>query len=500
MTQSLSQSIDILERPRFHGKLIPSPLFAAPLLFSQVRSIWMVIVGRKTGRRKFEIMTIVLSSLHYEMTEDDQSGKKLRTLEFCYLFQKGSGPGVYQQKMMGGVSIDECPVAWTLLLLQHLGGCGNALDVYQGREKLNVDSQLFGNVADLKSKLEIANRKVKAKLTQIVTSRNRHSSDTEDTMDSVESDLWSEFIKTDNFPITAMAKVHEQARRVMSVPMKIDAAKKIPGNVRALFCFLSFCHQISNVALQIMRRYGYLSSPDKWLGIQNQRRDYQQDTKIAAQLPAFDSRMHQDVNSGHTASVARSSYINDNAVKSSVPANLLSRGNDPDLAKMALDIGEHPPLYSIPGRFLDNWEVRDASPPGIEDFLRQNGVSPPFFRGCCCMVDDCKEIFTFQSDLRDHLSDRHGGRSTDDKISTTCPTCFKSMPLKTFLRSLCCQDPGTNPLVNSTERTSAKKDGPPPAVVVYFCGICNPKWFSCTPEELTRHSKTKHKYWNIPRT
>lgn len=121
----------------------------------QILAIWKLVVSLNSSRRHFESTTIAPATFTYR---HDTS-----VLEFKYLHAKRRGTGRNKQTVSTMPNVEDCGVVWTLLLLQKIGAIESAVDVWDGKEQLQVDAQHFENAESLRKLLDTAKKTLNEK-------------------------------------------------------------------------------------------------------------------------------------------------------------------------------------------------------------------------------------------------------------------------------------------------------------------------------------------------
>jgi hypothetical protein len=121
---------------------------------SKLELIQFQMIGQVTGKRVVERGTIAASS--WKMTRHRRKdGATVRKMSFIHCYMKGYGIGMYDCSFMESVNmpLEANAIVITLVLLERKGMIKNALDVYEGREPLEIDGTVFETAEDLAAKL-----------------------------------------------------------------------------------------------------------------------------------------------------------------------------------------------------------------------------------------------------------------------------------------------------------------------------------------------------------
>jgi hypothetical protein len=411
-------------------------------------------------------MTIAVASFKMKILTGE-GGLVVRKLTYDSCYLKGRRVGIYGQMLIDGNTVETDAIIWTLLYLQALGAIKCALDVYEGREELNVDSTIYESSEVLQAKLRKAENTLNTK--QQVALMNPADNDT------IPNHLWDELIKNhdDDDLISMLVTCHQTTREVSSKRMAMGTANAL----------------LSDFA----RRYGYLPSSKFFFGSTGTRKNFQVDSRNSLQSTSYDTSAHLNIHANHSGQVALDHYEDEDAIKRNFPANLLRSSVGEAEAKIVLDNVEAHALFDIAGFFRPDWRKRlDALPPH-KDFMIRYGSSPKFLGKCDCPVADCNQTFRFVSDLHDHVNQTHKGKKGKEKV--TCPSCdeifevgnYKSNHINPNSKTPCKGKHELNPLIN--RETKRSKDlGPPDGVWVFTCDECT--WWGYRQSDLNKHKQT----------
>ena len=129
----------------------------------------------------------------FEMSfKDYGDGVIVRIMKFKFCYKKNIGIGDYDQSVTDGNTVETCPIVWILIYLQVVGAIPSAIDVYNGKAQIHIDSSIYESCDILKSKLKRAEATLRKKQIEYLT-----CDDNEDD-DGTSMTLMQQVIKTED--------------------------------------------------------------------------------------------------------------------------------------------------------------------------------------------------------------------------------------------------------------------------------------------------------------
>jgi len=129
----------------------------------EMQEFFGLILSFNTSRRPLELFSIALQSFEFVKTLDEHGNCFDRRLRFDFVYAKGYGIGHYQQSI---VENDVCftevhVIAHLLLLLEGRGLIRSAIDVFDGREELQLSVDQCETVEDLITVFNVASTRLR---------------------------------------------------------------------------------------------------------------------------------------------------------------------------------------------------------------------------------------------------------------------------------------------------------------------------------------------------
>ena len=371
--------------------LVFSFFFKGAFSYKDIDVLTMITLGQVTGRRKFELLTIVPADLKFEIVQTQ--GMTIRYLHLAYCWKKNLGVGFYNQKIMGTSNLEQDAITFVLLKLQQMGMITSAVAVYRGEEELKADNTLYESATMLQDKL--LNTSVKLNKIQRIAFERA----VEDPPQSLLTTLIHDESLTDpDYRMPFWVGFHAQLCSLTS--------NRMPQGTADEYISKFLCKKERNPVLH----HGYTNSRQKRIGITSTRKAFRSETRGALSANAnFDLSGHLSKQCSHTEAVGRSHYEDENEYQKSVPANIMQI-KDGKIAEAAFMDSEHPPLYSQTGYHVPGHQFFTDELPSPEEFLKEQSTKLKISNELQCPVVGCdhKNKYRFYADLLDcHVNECH---------------------------------------------------------------------------------------------
>ncbi|GKY99041.1 hypothetical protein MPSEU_000859800 [Mayamaea pseudoterrestris] len=422
------------------------------------------LVGQVTGKRSIERNTIAASSWQLRIEVPVPGGQKFRMMSFIHCYMKEKGLGTYIVSFMEADSLEMNLVVITLILLERKGMIRSAIDVYEGREQLSIDPNIFETPAALLVKIKAAEKKAKVE----VIKRLRGDEEADETRSALKAFI-SHIIAQDKpgDKIPFYTNYHE------SLLMNSRSNAENNANYR-----------------ELGERCGYRPTQRNNFSATGGRAFCRQASRNVDSLGVeIDSHLNKSLS--HSSAIALKHYENANAYREIMPVNIFHPGIDYDMAVFAVNTSEVTPAFKRPEFFKPNWTPQLAPLPPAIEFITKQAFRP--LLNCPCPVIGCSfPPYYYAGDLRAHVHKNHSkGRHTFlCKCNRTWDTFLK------YRRHIggtdgCTQCPqkDLDPLVIPN---NYKPSIPPPGVAYFLCNVCPEKYFT-TRKGVTRHISEDHK-------
>ena len=386
--------------------------FKATLPFKAIDVLAMITIGQVTGRRKFELLTIVPSDIQLNIIRVKED-VVVRELRLTYCWKKNLGVGKYQQVIVGNSKLENDAISFILLKAQHQGMIKSAVDVYRGDETLCVDDSLYESPDLLQRKLrDAANALNKKQREQF-----------EHGLDEPSRSLLCTLIDKEC--------VEDIAHRIpfwvaVDVSLGSVTSKRMTDSTANEYISKMICKTERN-----KNHHGYVSSPKNKIGITSTRKSFRTNTSGAVSGNAnFDLQNHLSKHASHTVTVGHEYYEDEMEYQKMIPANIQQVGDQATADAIMMRI-EHPALYEQAGYHVVGHHFYTDPLPDPEDFLEEQSMhaTPNGLGAIRCPVDNCdhNKTYRFYADYACHLRECH---MKNEKVS--CPACQMKISLAWF--------------------------------------------------------------------
>ena len=120
-----------------------SSFVAGDFTDQQLQGVTKIIAGQTSSRRHGELSSLAPAEMSLEFVALPDGGEPVRKLHLCFALAKKLGLGDHCHSLLASKNTHECPLVWFLLSLQAKGAIKSAIDVYDGKEPLNINKGIF---------------------------------------------------------------------------------------------------------------------------------------------------------------------------------------------------------------------------------------------------------------------------------------------------------------------------------------------------------------------
>lgn len=269
------------------------------LTYTQVHTIWMGTMSRTTSRRFFEIMSICIPNMTFELSRLS-NGEEVRGMTFEYAYDKNSKYCVYSQYLASTNGVEDDGVLWTLILLQILGVISSALDVWRSGLSI-VHAPMYFSARELSEELTKASAELNVENQRMLSSGKTVANQC----------VWDRVV------------LHNKSKKR---PRLHHALLCNSGTMKVTSQLMTY--KVADEKLsQLGRQFGYISSRQLSLSITGCRKDWVQ--RNANSLGNSNLAAH----AGHTRHVAETNYLESEASRKMLPSTRFLPGMSEDAMK-----------------------------------------------------------------------------------------------------------------------------------------------------------------------
>lgn len=419
------------------------------------------LLSQITGRRSGERLFVAAASWQLAIIEKD--GKVFRKMAYTFCWLKNHGPGKYYSSFVHArkSGVENQLVVITLILLQRKGMIRSALDVFEGREELDIDSVRFETADDLEKKIRECDKLVKKQ-----------------NVKRLQGDLDDDEDDSGNSLLIALRKHDEKYGSKIPFYTTYYKGTGFPTSTR----FNPNATTMKDFGIA----YGYTPKKSLRFGLTSGRKFFRQNSRNKVSS-TMNGEAHLNMHLSHNSVIALTHYDNPNEYRLQTPANLMQQCVEEEEANIWMDRYVVTPAYMNPSFFRREHKVLLDPLPGSVEFIRQHARSPVL--GGECDGVGCTMSFLYEGDRLQHMRQCN---ATQFK----CPVAGCG---KLFVTLNGCRDHVTkksiHPNYEYNSAMSNKDKLPPKGVHIFWCPCCprvENNWFR-TQRGQDKHLKKNHR-------